>query len=282
MSSDDSPVRQQSPGGRHSSQSRDSKSGYKGWGTREQSESVKKNKGDVDSDLSNSRMDRWTYLLESGTAVYASFQFWMVLVITIVGVILFAVLWRGTTDYIDYTTKKPMTIPSAIDFVTQIIVSGGYDNSLTTSTEQLLFTLMLIFGFVIFAILIGFITDTVTSFMTDMKEGKTKVVESGHTLIIGWNESTPRVITQIAFIRRAWQVQNETLARRLCPALRVKPETPVAAAPIVILADNYTKPEMDAMVRTTFAERGINPKRTCVGSGACDQPRPRRLNWRSR
>ena len=92
-------------------------------------------------------------------------------------------------------------------------------------------------GMIIFAILVGFITDIVTGFMSSLEEGTTQVAEKNHTLILGWNESTPRVITQLAFVRRAWCKQNETWERRLLPWRRVPPSSPVAAAPIVILCN---------------------------------------------
>ena len=88
---------------------------------------------------------------------------------------------------------------------------------------------------------------------------------SGHTLILGWNEATVRVVIQISFLRRKWQVQNETLSRRLMPWTRVPPSSPVATSPIVVMADGITKEEMDSMLARTMVERGINPKRTRMG-----------------
>ena len=60
-------------------------------------------------------------------------------------------------------------------------------------------------GFCLFAILVGFITDAVASFMGKLSAGRTRVVERGHTVVLGWNESTPRLVVQIAFLRRAWR-----------------------------------------------------------------------------
>lgn len=69
----------------------------------------------------------------------------------------------------------------------------------------------------------------------------------------------------MAFLRRAYRIQNETWERYLFPWLRVKPSTPAAEAPVVILTDKYQKEEMDEILKSTLAERGINPQRTCVG-----------------
>jgi hypothetical protein len=49
---------------------------------------------------------------------------------------------------------------------------------------------MLLLGLVVFAVLVGIATDSVASFMRDVQGGRTLVAEQGHTLILGWNEST--------------------------------------------------------------------------------------------
>lgn len=120
-------------------------------------------------------------------------------------------------------------------------------------------------GVLVVSVLIGLITDSVNGYMEGLTEGSSKVVESEHTLILGWNEATPRVICQIAFLRRTWQILNERWDRRLFPWLRVPPSTPVAAAPVVVLWDWLPKEEMEELTREAFSERGITGERTKVG-----------------
>jgi hypothetical protein len=79
--------------------------------------------------------------------------------------------------------------------------------------------------------------------------------------ILGWNEATTRAISQMAFMRRIYLMQNETWSRRLFPWTRVKPSTPVAAAPIVIMNDTQEKEEMEDLVRDAFAERNVRNRR---------------------
>lgn len=62
-----------------------------------------------------------------------------------------------------------------------------------------------------------------------------QVVARDHTLILGWNESTTRLICQLAFLRRIHKKQNETVRQRLFPWLRIAPPTKVAEATIVVL-----------------------------------------------
>eukprot|EP00931_Biecheleriopsis_adriatica_P105744 TRINITY_DN8027_c0_g1_i1.p1 TRINITY_DN8027_c0_g1~~TRINITY_DN8027_c0_g1_i1.p1 ORF type:complete len:993 (-),score=174.92 TRINITY_DN8027_c0_g1_i1:97-3075(-) len=120
-------------------------------------------------------------------------------------------------------------------------------------------------GLVVFAIFVGFITDAVTGFMNELAEGRTKVVTSGHTLILGWNEATLRVVCQIAFMRRQYQIMNESWDRYWFPWRRLPPSTPIASADIVILSNRFEKGEMDEMLETAMSERGISSKRTKIG-----------------
>ena len=83
---------------------------------------------------------------------------------------------------------------------------GEADDSIDFYTSPhfaLVFLLAVFSGLGVFAALIGFVNDTVRSTIDGINEGQSKIAESGHTLILGWNESTVRVVCQIAFLRRA-------------------------------------------------------------------------------
>jgi hypothetical protein len=122
-------------------------------------------------------------------------------------------------------------------------------------------------GLVVFAILVGIITAWFEALMSSIEEGKTKVAETHHTLILGWNQSTIRVVCQIAFLRRAWRVQNERWDRKYFPWRRVPPSSPVAKYPVVVMCnkEGMDKADMDEALGTALAERGISPKRTKIG-----------------
>lgn len=154
----------------------------------------------------------------------------------------------------------------------QLVMSQGRD-TLTVDADtsagvvtRIFYLVQVFSGLVIFAVFVGFITDSVTGFMDELAEGRTKVVASGHTLILGWNEATIRVVCQIAFLRRQYQMMNEVWHRKWFPWRRLPPSTPLAAAEIVILSDRFEKKEMDEMLLAAMTERGISPKRTRVGS----------------
>jgi len=159
----------------------------------------------------------------------------------------------------------------------QLVASAGFDDSIPdVNGLRILYFLLIFLGLIVFAILVGFITDGVSSYMKSLAEGRTKVIEDSHTLILGWNEATVRVVVQISFLRRQYQMLNEKKfwLIQYIPILRVildklgmleRPSTPLAANDIVIMTMLKTKAEMHRMLSKTMAERGINPARTKLG-----------------
>ena len=165
-------------------------------------------------------------------------------------------LWSAITSP-DGEHEATSDVWGAIFMCFQVLVTGGYDSSIRHIDERCVFFLMIAAGVSIVSILIGLISDTVASFMEDLTSGTSKVVESNHTLILGWNEATTRVICQIAFLRRVFLVQNETWARTLFPSLRVLPSSPVACRPVVVMNETMAKEDMEALIEsvsTTNAE----------------------------
>merc|ERR1719460_3061071 len=153
-------------------------------------------------------------------------------------------------------------------YVFQILASGGYDDNIDTAKSPyhaVVLVLTMLTGLMVFAVLVGFVNDSVQDTIEEINQGKSKIVARGHTLILGWNESTVRVVIQIAFLRRAFQMRNETWSRKLFWWTRVKPSTPVAANPVVILCNTKTKQEMDHAVEEALLESGIPPWRARVG-----------------
>merc|ERR1711871_1820116 len=112
--------------------------------------------------------------------------------------------------------------------------------------------------------------------MDRLKDGRTNVHENHHTLILGWNEATPRGVVQAAFIRRQYQMLNEEKfwVLSLFPLLKIpftwlglleQPSTSIANNNIVLLCNNKTKEEMHTLIQNTLDERGIKASRTKIG-----------------
>ena len=46
--------------------------------------------------------------------------------------------------------------------------------------------------------MLGFVVDGIRNMLDALKKGKSKVVERGHTLILGWTDRCPALIKEIA------------------------------------------------------------------------------------
>jgi len=103
-----------------------------------------------------------------------------------------ALLWFQQTTA-DGAHEGTHDLGSASFFIFQLLFTGGFDDSVSHLTQRCIFGAAVVIGVTIISILVGLITDFVNSYMTGLSEGRSKVVESGHTLLLGWNESTTRV-----------------------------------------------------------------------------------------
>ena len=133
--------------------------------------------------------------------------------------------------------------------------------------ERLVAAATLIVGLVAFAVLVGAITRTVSAQMKKIENGTTRAAEKAHTLLLGWNQSTLRVVTQIAFLRRGYRASNRTFFRRVFYWLRVPPSSPIAKGRVVIMANNpgLTRAIMEQRIEHAFRERGISQWRNRIG-----------------
>lgn len=151
----------------------------------------------------------------------------------------------------------------SVFYAFQIVLTLGSEDGLNTGEAVVTYIIMVLSGVVLVAILIGLITDQVNAYMKALSEGSTKVAEEGHTLLLGWNESTSRVVCQLAFLRRGFAMQNKG-RKFFGKAFRVLPSSPVVVAPIVIMCDK-PKDVVEALVADAFARRGVTPEFTMLG-----------------
>jgi hypothetical protein len=210
--------------------------------------------------------DIWMYHLENAISANPTVPFLILFAASFVIIVILAVGWDYAVEEGEDGVERPHGDLAGAAFLTfQVLISGGYDQTITHLDERIIYASMIIAGVFVVSILIGLITETITDYLHGFNEGSSKVCEKGHTLILGWNEATPRVIRQIAFLRRTWMKQNERWDRRLFPWLRVPPSTPVAEKPVVILYDGKSKQQMEEIVKHTFAEKNLKQQRTKIG-----------------
>jgi hypothetical protein len=222
-----------------------------------------------DLDANYSLFDKFYYTLENMVAADPSVRFYILGALSGLFCLMLTLAWMGAINSDrQEDLADTATFGGALFMAIQVFVTGGYDSTILHVDERLIFLLMVASGVLILSVLIGLITDALTTYMDELTAGTSKVVEDGHTLILGWNEATTRVVCQVAFLRRVFLVQNDTFDRRwFLPGLRARvlPSTPFAASRIVLMNNTIGKEAMEAMLHKAFAERGISPKYTLIG-----------------
>lgn len=86
-------------------------------------------------------------------------------------------------------------------------------------------------GLLVFALLIGIVGESIGEKLEDLKTGKSRVFESGHTLMLNWNDKSLAVIRQIALANESEgggtmvvlsQLEKEDMEERLSSAINAK------------------------------------------------------------
>ncbi len=173
------------------------------------------------------------------------------------------------------TTHDESSILQAMFFVTQVLTHGGFMDIPAYYDLQGIYILILLVGLILFSTLIAFITDLVQSYMNHLSNGSSKVVEQNHTLILGWNKSTPQLIIEIARLRNEY---NNLVKRRfpilhaIFPFISVslivgltgsnevftsKDATVLVTNDIVIMANDLSKNEMTSILRQELMKADI-------------------------
>lgn len=228
----------------------------------------------------NSALNNWdqvSYGLENRIAANGAFPLMLLASVTSFVLALFGVLWyRLSSDTAELVFGQD-SVADGVFMAVQLITSASFTDIPDENGLRLLYFVQIFFGLVVFAILVGFITDAVSQFMNSLAAGRTKVAAHGHTLILGWNEATLRAVVQCSFLRRQYQMLNEGkffgvlyYVPALVPlfkwlGLLERPSTSLAVSDIVIMDNSISKEEMHIRLAQTLAERGILPWRTKLG-----------------
>jgi hypothetical protein len=221
--------------------------------------------------------DYVTYGLENRIAANGWFPLLLLTIITSAVLSAVGVLWYTLSNDAPDEIFGQDSVADGVFMAVQLITSASFNDIPDENNLRLLYFVQIFFGLVVFAILVGFITDAVSQFMNSLASGRTKVAADGHTLILGWNEATLRAVVQCSFLRRQYQMLNEGkflgilfYFPSLIPAFKwcgllERPSTSLAVSDIVIMDNSITKEEMHIRLAQTLAERGILPWRTKLG-----------------
>jgi hypothetical protein len=217
---------------------------------------------EMDTDALITRGDRFLYEAENMVSAHPMLPYYVLLLFVVIVGIILAAFWLLIISEDDKAADVyGSNFAEAMFLSMQVIVAAGYIE-LTSVYLKVVYMLMLFGGIFAFAILVGFLTDGVATFMTNMNSGATKVSQDNHTLVLGWNEATVRVVCQLALLRRGYHKLNETWHKKIFWWTRIAPSTPLAQARVVIMCSDQTKEDMERMLKNAFAEKGISPKRT--------------------
>ena len=222
--------------------------------------------------------DRLWYYLENILAASPGAKFNLLVLVTFVFWVVYTILWGvagGTPllrrlkalhpahgeDNAVVEEEPALDWPNTAYHVFQILAAGGVDDTfdiVQAPWSALVFMLTLMTGLMVFAVLVGFVNETVTALIDSINQGDSKVCVKDHTLTLGWNESTVRAVCQIGFLRRAYMDENAGLMKKVFFWKRTKASTPVAIAPVVVLCNKLSKAEMEGHIVNGLQERGIS------------------------
>ena len=132
-----------------------------------------------------------------------------------------------TTDSDDYGTIGEAAW-TAWTYVVDPGAQADAPSELVPRTVSLIVTLG---GLLVFALLIGIVGESIGDKLEDLKTGKSRVFESGHTLMLNWNDKSLAVIRQIALANESEgggtmvvlsQLEKEEMEERLNSALNAR------------------------------------------------------------
>ncbi len=136
---------------------------------------------------------RFENTLSAGTIAIIA---WLAVIsLTVVVVIAILIEIFGISN--DPEKKTPMGFPEAIwAGLMHAIDAGtlGGDNGLAYRTVMLLVTIA---GIFVVGTLIGVLTSGFASVIEELRKGKTKVLETGHTLILGWSPKVFEILQEL-------------------------------------------------------------------------------------
>ena len=224
-----------------------------------------------------SRLDRLGYALENRIAANPNYPFELVVVFTTVVLVVVGCLYHylaARPSVAQFDVFGSNSWADGIYLALSLVIAAGVDDSVPDKLGlRFLYVSLVIFGLVMFAAVVGFMTNKIDDFLVSIAEGYTKVAEDKHTLILGWNDATLRAVVQICFLRRQYQQTNERRFLNMFPFQWIKrfkflletPSTSLAVSNVVLMTNQLSKAEMQGQLEQILAERGIDPRRSKLG-----------------
>ncbi len=133
------------------------------------------------------------FMASGGISIFISLVFLFILCF------LLAVLVRGIILLFFPEYQYIATFPDHVWIIFLEMTDPGNMNRDTGSSPQIIFAGIVagMLGVVIFSMLIAFITTQLNSLLDELKKGHSKVIERDQTLILGWSERVPGIISEL-------------------------------------------------------------------------------------
>ena len=203
-------------------------------------------------------LDTVLYQIENRISSNPSFPFLFLAFVFVLVINLFGYLWylasnkvNAEGDALNDPVYGSVNLGDAWFLSIQLLTSAGFDDTIPNhGILRPLYFLQIFVGLVIFAILVGFVTDTIQGFMKSLSEGKTRVMEKRHTLILGWNDTTLLVLVQLARLREQYQLFTRARINRFLPLkfIRDRSSTTASSRDIVLLNNQLEKDDMHSEI----------------------------------
>ncbi|MEW5303229.1 MAG: hypothetical protein WDW36_005938 [Sanguina aurantia] len=204
----------------------------------------------------------------------------------------FALFFVGTASL--YDTFWTAVAGAGLDWTFSDTAVKDDASAFSAFMVRLVALLVSVGGMLITALLLGIVSDAISSKMDELKRGKSLVLEVGHCLIIGWSEKVYCLVEQIAMgsehaggraivimsereksrmedeiANHNINIRNSYIICRQGDALMTSELEKVSAAhasSIVLLADSYAPQESDArMLRTLLCLMQLDKSQQLAG-----------------
>jgi len=114
----------------------------------------------------------------------------------LLGILTLLILAVGTVVFFFIETET--SFGEALWSVWTFVADAGSHAETKGLVVRLTSLLITLGGMFIFALMVGLVTDGISEYVDDLKKGKSRVLERGHTLILGWSDKVPPLINELA------------------------------------------------------------------------------------
>ncbi|CAK9031960.1 Ion channel CASTOR, partial [Durusdinium trenchii] len=110
----------------------------------------------------------------------------------------YLLIMSGAMLYFSLCDDEEITFGEAVWVSWTFVADPGTHAEERSSLARAVALLLTIGGMLIFALMIGIIADGVSDLLDDLKKGRSRVIESGHTLLLGWSDKVIPTIRELA------------------------------------------------------------------------------------